>query len=501
MVLSVARGVQRDIAGDVFKAHFAEFGDIEDCAVVTDANGVSRGFGFVTFSRECCTEKALIVRHALLGKEVDCKRAVPREEELRGGGGPAPRAMQRQDGGYAPPGGGGAPGVAAPHAMQGQDGGYWPSGGGGGRVHGAYGGHGGYGDSAVGGFGGPTGSYGATMPQGHGGYQGASAAYGGPVANGYAAPSGGYGGAASAYSGAAAPGYAATPDGYPAGATAGVYGSAAAQPSGYGGGATPNATYGSIAAPQGGYNGAPPGYGAAPLPQSGHQAAAQVPYGAAPLYGAAPAGYGVAVASTPQGGPGGAAPPGTAAPPGYGQAQPAGYGGASEQSGYGAAAQAMGYGAPPQQAGTAHGDAAPTYGGAHMTAELAASSGAMAMQQQVRFVHLRCPVFHMLALAVFRRVCGALQALQISGRPRRQGGDACRHHRPRRHCRLQVRTVQPCLCRRPTPHLRRAFPWRLFDKAAPRPLCATQAINSCPLCNQGGGRRVVYVPNSDRASD
>ena len=33
----------------VFRSYWEQFGELDDCAVVRDASGKSRGFGFVTF--------------------------------------------------------------------------------------------------------------------------------------------------------------------------------------------------------------------------------------------------------------------------------------------------------------------------------------------------------------------------------------------------------------------------------------------------------------------
>ena len=75
--------MQREVTSKDFKDHFGQYGNIEDAAVVLDQNGVSRGFGFVTYDNPTSIEKALIVRHQFGERVVDCKRAVPKEE-LRG---------------------------------------------------------------------------------------------------------------------------------------------------------------------------------------------------------------------------------------------------------------------------------------------------------------------------------------------------------------------------------------------------------------------------------
>lgn len=49
-----------EVDDDTFRDHFAQFGEIEDC-VLLRKDGVSRGFGFVTFADEVSVEKALAV--------------------------------------------------------------------------------------------------------------------------------------------------------------------------------------------------------------------------------------------------------------------------------------------------------------------------------------------------------------------------------------------------------------------------------------------------------
>lgn len=72
--------MQREVTSEDFKAHFSQYGNIEDAAIVLDQNGVSRGFGFVTYDNHKSIEKALIVKHTFGDRVVDCKRAVPKEE-------------------------------------------------------------------------------------------------------------------------------------------------------------------------------------------------------------------------------------------------------------------------------------------------------------------------------------------------------------------------------------------------------------------------------------
>ncbi|WIA12959.1 hypothetical protein OEZ85_006574 [Tetradesmus obliquus] len=68
-----------DLTDDDFRQHFAQFGEIEDAAVVR-REGMSRGFGFVTFADEVSVEKCLLVNHYIKGRKVELKRAVPKED-------------------------------------------------------------------------------------------------------------------------------------------------------------------------------------------------------------------------------------------------------------------------------------------------------------------------------------------------------------------------------------------------------------------------------------
>jgi hypothetical protein len=72
--------LQRDVTSEDFREHFSDYGTVEDAAIVADQNGISRGFGFVTFSTTKSVEKALIVKHTFGDRIVDCKRAVPKDE-------------------------------------------------------------------------------------------------------------------------------------------------------------------------------------------------------------------------------------------------------------------------------------------------------------------------------------------------------------------------------------------------------------------------------------
>jgi RNA recognition motif-containing protein len=66
--------------------HFGRFGTIVDAVVLRWPDGRSRGFGYVTFADSTGAASVLKETHALSGREVDVKRAVPGTNKLFVGG-------------------------------------------------------------------------------------------------------------------------------------------------------------------------------------------------------------------------------------------------------------------------------------------------------------------------------------------------------------------------------------------------------------------------------
>jgi len=166
---------------------FEAFGEVREARVILDRNtGRSRGFGFVTYSRDEDAQNAIQQMNGAMldGRSIRVNEA----EERRGGGGPprrdrggpGPEVHRRGGGGYR--GGGGAPG-----------GGY--RGGGGGGPGGPPRGGGGY----RGGGGGGGGGYRGGPPGGGGG------GYRGGPDRGRGGPPGGRGGPPGAGGGAGFP--------------------------------------------------------------------------------------------------------------------------------------------------------------------------------------------------------------------------------------------------------------------------------------------------------
>lgn len=74
-------GLDYNTTEDTLRAHFEAWGEIVDCVVMRDPQSKkSRGFGFITYSKASMVDDAQNARpHKVDGREVEPKRAVPRE--------------------------------------------------------------------------------------------------------------------------------------------------------------------------------------------------------------------------------------------------------------------------------------------------------------------------------------------------------------------------------------------------------------------------------------
>jgi len=79
-------GLSRSTTEATFYDHFAQYGEIIDKVIITDPfTKESRGFGFVTYGVSDSVENAFKARpHTLDGKQLDVKRAMPREYNTPG---------------------------------------------------------------------------------------------------------------------------------------------------------------------------------------------------------------------------------------------------------------------------------------------------------------------------------------------------------------------------------------------------------------------------------
>jgi len=87
-------GLSRDTHKEEFEGYFNKYGHVVDAIVMLDRETQrSRGFGFVTFDNEQSVDDVLSQSvHIITDKQVECKRAIPKEQlpsppDLGGGGG------------------------------------------------------------------------------------------------------------------------------------------------------------------------------------------------------------------------------------------------------------------------------------------------------------------------------------------------------------------------------------------------------------------------------
>ena len=75
-------GLDHRTTDETLKAHFEKYGEIVDVIVMKDPQTKrSRGFGFVAFSQSYMVDEAQKSRpHNIDGRDVDTKRAVPRDQ-------------------------------------------------------------------------------------------------------------------------------------------------------------------------------------------------------------------------------------------------------------------------------------------------------------------------------------------------------------------------------------------------------------------------------------
>ena len=77
-------GLNYGTSEEALRAHFEKFGEVVDCVVMRDTQTKrSRGFGFITYASSAMVDRAQEARpHNVDGREVEPKRAVPREVSI-----------------------------------------------------------------------------------------------------------------------------------------------------------------------------------------------------------------------------------------------------------------------------------------------------------------------------------------------------------------------------------------------------------------------------------
>lgn len=74
-------GISPNTTQDSIQKYFEQFGELCDCVLMQDkATGKSRCFGFVTYKDSDLLDEVLSKKHSIDGKEIDCKRAIPRDQ-------------------------------------------------------------------------------------------------------------------------------------------------------------------------------------------------------------------------------------------------------------------------------------------------------------------------------------------------------------------------------------------------------------------------------------
>ncbi|PAV69438.1 hypothetical protein WR25_09042 isoform D [Diploscapter pachys] len=78
-------GLTSNTTDEMMREFYGKFGELTDVIVMRDPTTKrSRGFGFITFTSKACVDAAMAARpHTIDGKQVDPKRAVPKDDKNR----------------------------------------------------------------------------------------------------------------------------------------------------------------------------------------------------------------------------------------------------------------------------------------------------------------------------------------------------------------------------------------------------------------------------------
>ncbi|XP_061704579.1 heterogeneous nuclear ribonucleoprotein 87F-like [Cydia pomonella] len=93
-------GIKDDHDEEQLREYFSSYGNVQNVSIVTDkATGKKRGFGFVEFDDYDPVDKVCLnVPHKIGGKQLDVKKALPKDgSDQRGGGGGGRQGQGRND--------------------------------------------------------------------------------------------------------------------------------------------------------------------------------------------------------------------------------------------------------------------------------------------------------------------------------------------------------------------------------------------------------------------
>lgn len=70
-------GVPRTVTDAEYREYFRSFGEVTDCILMRDGDGVGRGFGFVTYRDQSAYDAIFEAKLQLRGSKLDARKAVP----------------------------------------------------------------------------------------------------------------------------------------------------------------------------------------------------------------------------------------------------------------------------------------------------------------------------------------------------------------------------------------------------------------------------------------
>jgi len=76
-------GISWNVTDEILRHHFSQFGTVVDAQIIRDhISNKSRGFGYVTFHDENTVDNVVEIPHRICDKDVDVKKAVPKNSLL-----------------------------------------------------------------------------------------------------------------------------------------------------------------------------------------------------------------------------------------------------------------------------------------------------------------------------------------------------------------------------------------------------------------------------------